>query len=160
VPLPMLPWGATAEPQVRVHAHAIATPALFARTVPELVLDSEEIAQLRVGAAEQDARRGGQFLLTPASVQWWDHPWRSDDPNGSTVLGAIDLVVDRPMRGQCSVPRVLVTPAGVHAGLTPADVARVVLALGHLDVDEKCLTPPMAPPPDPFRSRHPHLTQW
>jgi hypothetical protein len=128
------------------------------RILPVLVLEQFQADQLRAAVLRYDVRRGGQFAVTPSSIQWWDRPWPGPDgPGQARLLGALDIAVDHPMRGQSSIDRAVVTHAGLAAGLNPADVARTVLDLADLVIDPERLTRPAPPPADPFRTGHPGL---
>lgn len=156
MPLPLVPWGVQDSSMHVIH-HAVAVPALVSRINPEVVLEPLDVQRLWQAVAAHDVRHGGRFAATPSTLQWWDRPWSGDSPGQSRLLGAVDIAVDRPMRGQTSIPRAVVTVEGRTVGITPADVARTVLDLVDIHVDPMRVSAPSAPPVDPFRSNHPSL---
>ncbi len=156
MPLPLVPWGSH-DPSVHIVHQAVAVPALVSRINPEVVLEALDVQRLWEAVAAHDVRRGGRFVATPSTLQWWDRPWNGDSPGSARLLGAVDLMVDRPMRGQSSIPRAVVTVEGRTVGITPADVARTVLDLVDIHLDPMRISAPSAPPVDPFFHNHPSL---
>ncbi|MCU1691266.1 MAG: hypothetical protein JWM64_357 [Frankiales bacterium] len=130
------------------------TLALAEQVRPALVLQEHQGRALLAAAGREDVGRGGCFSAGPAGVQVWSGPF--DGPGGShgsaEHLGSVDWSYDTPVRHYVTVYRVLVTAAGVAAGLSTGLVLTRVLDLAGIDVAGEPAALPVPPPRDPFRS--------
>ncbi|MCW2606093.1 MAG: hypothetical protein JWO60_786 [Frankiales bacterium] len=133
---------------------AAAPLALAEQVRPALVLQEHQGRALLQAAAREDVGRGGCFSAGPAGIQLWSGPFDGlGGTHGSAShLGSVDWSYDTPVRHYVTVYRVLVTAAGVGAGLSTAEVLRRVLDLAGIDATGDTAPLPVPPPRDPFRS--------
>ena len=126
---------------------------------PALVLQEHQGRALLAAAAREDVGRGGCFSAGPAGVQVWSGPF--DGPGGThgsaAHLGSVDWSYDTPVRHYVTIYRVLVTAAGVGAGLGTAQVLQQVLDLAGIEASGETAPMPVPPPRDPFRAEHRRL---
>lgn len=153
MPLHVVPLGGPSQAGVRLKEGAVAVPALASHVRPSLVLAERESRELLAAAARQDVSMGGPFSAGPAGIQLWDRPF--DGPNGThggaVHLGSVDWSYDTPAKHYVTIYRVMVTQAGVDAGVDTLTVLASVLALGGLSADGNRVTLPAPPARDPFR---------
>ena len=132
-----------------------AAPVAVAEQVrPALVLQEQQSRALLQAAVREDVGRGGCFSAGPAGVQVWSGPF--DGPGGThgsaAHLGSVDWSYDTPVRHYVTIYRVLVTAAGVTAGLDAAAVLKSVLDLAGVPCEGTTAALPVPPPRDPFRA--------
>ena len=153
MPLHVVPLGGPSQAGVRLKEGTVAIPALASHVRPSLVLAERESRELLAAAARQDVSMGGPFSASPAGIQLWDRPF--DGPNGThggaVHLGSVDWSYDTPAKHYVTIYRVMVTQAGVDAGVDTLTVLASVLALGGLSADGNRVTLPTPPARDPFR---------
>lgn len=153
MPLHVVPLGGPSTNGLRLKAGVIAVPALSSHVRPALVLAERESRELLEAAARQDVGLDGTFAAGPAGIQVWNGPF--DGPNGThgnaVHLGSVDWSYDTPAKHYVTIYRVMVTQAGVDAGVSTLTVLTRVLSLGGLAADGNRITLPAPPARDPFR---------
>ncbi len=153
MPLHVVPLGGPSVNGLKLKDGAIAVPALASHVRPSLVLAERESRELLAVAARQDVGLGGSFSAGPAGIQVWDGPFNGPSGTHGTAvhLGSVDWSYDTPAKHYVTIYRVMVTQAGVEAGVTTLSIMTRVLALGGLPADGNRITLPAPPPRDPFR---------
>jgi hypothetical protein len=153
VPLHVVPLGGPSANGLKLKDGAIAVPALASHVRPSLVLAERESRELLAVAARQDVGLGGPYSAGPAGIQVWDGPFNGPSGTHGTAvhLGSVDWSYDTPAKHYVTIYRVMVTQAGVEAGVTTLSIMTRVLALGGLPADGNRISLPVPPPRDPFR---------
>ena len=151
--LHVVPLGGPTVAGLRLKEGVIAVPALASHVRPALVLAERETRELLASATRNDVGLEGRFSAGPAGIQVWDGPFNG--PNGThgaaKHLGSVDWSYDTPAKHYVTIYRVMVTQAGVDAGVSTLSIMTRVLALGGLAADGNRITLPAPPPRDPFR---------
>lgn len=153
MPLHVVPLGGPSANGLKLKDGAIAVPALASHVRPSLVLAERESRELLAVAARQDVGLGGCYSAGPAGIQVWDGPFNGPSGTHGTAvhLGSVDWSYDTPAKHYVTIYRVMVTQAGVEAGITTLSIMTRVMALGGLPADGNRISLPVPPPRDPFR---------
>jgi hypothetical protein len=153
VTLHVVPLGGPTVAGLRLKEGVIAVPALARHVRPALVLAERETRELLAAAGLHDVGLEGRFSAGPAGIQVWDGPFNGPNGTHGTAkhLGSVDWSYDTPAKHYVTIYRVMVTQAGVDAGVTTFTVLADVLALGGLAADGNRITLPAPPARDPFR---------
>jgi hypothetical protein len=153
VPLQVVPLGGPTTHGLRLKDGAIAVPALASHVRPALVLAERETRGLLEAANRDDVAHAGPFSAGPAGIQVWDGPFNGENGSHGTAqhLGSVDWSYDTPAKHYVTIYRVMVTQAGVDAGLSPLTILTKVLALNGLSADGSRVSLPAPPARDPFR---------
>lgn len=151
--LHVVPFGGSTVQGLRLKDGAVAVPALSSHVRPALVLAERETRELLAAAGRQDVGLDGRFSAGPAGIQLWDGPFNGPSgTHGSAAhLGSVDWSYDTPTKHYATIYRVMVTQAGVDAGITTLTVLATVLDLAGLVADGNRITMPVPPARDPFR---------
>ena len=151
--LHVVPLGGPTVAGLRLKEGVIAVPALASHVRPALVLAERETRELLASATRNDVGLEGRFSAGPAGIQVWDGPFNGENGTHGTAvhLGSVDWSYDTPAKHYVTIYRVMVTQAGVDAGISTLTVMSRVLELGGLAADGNRITLPAPPPRDPFR---------
>jgi hypothetical protein len=103
--------------------------------------------------AARDVRLGGVWLAEPALRRLYDEPWAdSKTPEGSELLGTIEVAYGTPTRYEITVFRAAVTRFGAELGWTVETLCDEALGFGGISL-AMCPRADLKPPPAPFVMR-------
>jgi hypothetical protein len=118
---------------------------------PAAIVTEESARQILVELALADVLRGGVWASGPTRWDRYDRPWSfSGEPDGSRLVGTIEVAYGTPTRYDITIYRVTVTHHGELLGWNVTELCDDALQFGGLDL-ATCPRADLAPPPKPFR---------
>jgi len=118
---------------------------------PAAVVPEGAARRVLVEMALHDVAGGGRWHAEPTQWRLYDRPWPTPgQPDGSQLLGTMQVAYGTPTRYEITVYRATITRAGQDGGWTVEKLCDEALAYGGLSLTD-CPRADLKPPPKPFR---------
>lgn len=118
---------------------------------PSAIVPEDAARRILVELALQDIQRGGVWTSAPTRWSRYNSVWGPlGEPEGSDLLGTIEVAYGTPTKYDITIYRVTVTRQGADLGWTVESLCNDALRFGDLDLST-CPRANLAPPPKPFR---------
>ena len=133
--------------QAEMYDEGIVTEVLR----PSAVLPEEAARAVLIELAMRDVRAGGVWESAPNRWARYEAPWPSaTTPDGSSLIGAIQVSYGTPTRYDITIYRVTITSTGTALGWTVEALCDEALGFAGLDL-RTCPRASLQAPPKPFR---------